>query len=139
MSGRRFGREALGDPGFAASLKRGRRLGLGAADRLLVFMGHAPLGPAFRREIEVFLRETGTKAYVLGEQAAGDPGFVERLRRGASFRLVTVDRVRGWMAQHADAPARAAMRAAVADAPLLGGEAVSEEPVPDDPEGREAT
>lgn len=137
MSGRCFGHEALGDPGFAASLKRGRRLGLGTADRVLVFMGHAPIGPAFRRETEAFLRETGTKAYVLGEQAAGDPGFVDRLRRGASFRLTTVDRVRAWMAKHADAPARAAMRAAVEDAPLLHDEAASREPTSGDTEGGE--
>ena len=37
MSGRRFGLEALGDPGFVASLKRGRRLTLSTADRLLAF------------------------------------------------------------------------------------------------------
>ena len=107
MSGRRFGREAVGDRGFVASLKRGRRFGLSTADRVLVFMGHAPLGPAFRRETEAFLRATGTKAYVLGEQAAGDAGFVDRLRRGAPFRLTTVDRVRAWMWQQADAAARA--------------------------------
>ena len=88
-SGRRFGVEALGDPGFAASLARGRRLGLKTADRVLAFIGTAPLAPAFRREVEAFLTNTGTKAYVLGEQAAGDPSFVERLRRGASFRLAT--------------------------------------------------
>ena len=83
-------------------------------------MGHAPVAPAFRREVEAFLNVTGTKGYVFGELAAGDPCFVERLRRGASFRLATVERVRGWMAGQACAAARAAMRAAVAGAPLLG-------------------
>ena len=119
-SARRFGVEALGDPGFMASLDRGRGLGLRTVDRLLAFMGLAPVGPAFRREVEAFLRQTGTKPYVLGELAAGDPSFVERLRRGASFRLGTVERVRGWMAGQACAAARAAMRRAVAGAPLLG-------------------
>ena len=119
-SGRRFGVEALGDPGFVASLRRGRRLGLRTADRLLAFMGFAPVGPAFRREVEAFLRATGTKAYLLGELALADPSFVERLRRGASFRLSTVERVRAWMAGQACAAARAAMRAAVAGVPLLG-------------------
>ena len=138
MSGRRFGREAVGDRGFVASLKRGRRFGLSTADRVLVFMGHAPLGPAFGRETEAFLRATGTKAYVLGEQAAGDAGFVDRLRRGAPFRLTTVDRVRAWMWQQADGAARAAMRAAVAGTLLLDGEAAAEEPLPGNPEGREA-
>ena len=119
-SARRFGVEALGDPGFMASLARGRCLGLRTVDRLLAFMGHAPVGPAFRREVEAFLGATGTKAYVFGELALGDPTFVDRLRRGASFRLATVERARAWMAGQACAGARAAMRAAVAGAPLLG-------------------
>lgn len=117
---RRFGVEALGDPGFMASLDRGRGLGLRTVDRLLAFMGLAPVAPAFRREVEAFLGATGTKAYVLGEFALNDPSFVDRLRRGASFRLSTVERVRAWMAGQAGAAARAAMRRAVADAPLLG-------------------
>ena len=119
-SARRFGVEALGDPGFMASLDRGRGLGLKTVDRLLAFMGLAPVAPAFRREVDAFLRLTGTKGYVLGELAVGDPSFVERLRRGASFRLSTVARARAWMAGQACAPARAAMRRAVAGAPLLG-------------------
>jgi len=103
-----------------ASLGRGRGLGLRTVDRLLAFMGHAPVAPAFRREVEAFLGATGTKAYVLGELALNDPTFVDRLRRGASFRLATVERARAWMAGQACAAARAAMRAAVAGAPLLG-------------------
>ncbi len=119
-STRRFGVEALGDPCFMASLDRGRCPGLRTVDRLLAFMGLAPIAPAFRREVEAFLGATGTKAYVFGELAVGDPSFVDRLRRGASFRLATVSRVRAWMAGHACAAARAAMRAAVAGVPLLG-------------------
>ena len=118
-SGWRFGRDVLGDPGFVASLKRGRRLGLKSADRVLAAMGAAPVGPAFRREVEAFLSESRTKPYVFGEQAAGDPSFVERLRRGVSFRLVTVDRVRAWMGGQADGACRAAMARAVAGAALL--------------------
>ena len=119
-SARRFGVEALGDPGFMASLDRGRGLGLKTVDRLLAFMGLSPVAPAFRREVEAFLGTTGTKGYVFGELAVGDPSFVDRLRRGASFRLSTVARARTWMAGQACAPARAAMRRAVAGAPLLG-------------------
>lgn len=119
MSGWRFGRDVLGDPGFVASLKRGRRLGLKSADRVLAAMGAAPVGPAFRREVEAFLEHSRTKPYVLGEQAAGDPSFVERLRRGVSFRLVTVDRVRAWMGTQADAACRAAMARAAAGVALL--------------------
>ena len=118
-SGRRFGVEALNDPGFVASLAKGRRLGLTTADKLLAFMGLAPLAPAFRREAEAFLRLSGTKAYVLGELALNDTTFVERLRGGASFRLETVEKVRAWMAGHGDAAALAAMRDAVAGTPLL--------------------
>ena len=118
-SGWRFGRDVLGDPGFVASLKRGRRLGLKSADRVLLAIGAQPVGPAFRREVEAFLEHSRTKPYVFGEQAAGDPSFVERLRRGVSFRLVTVDRVRAWMAAHADAACRAAMARAAAGAALL--------------------
>ena len=119
-SARRFGVEALGDPGFMASLDRGRGLGLRTVDRLLAFMGLAPVGPAFRREVEAFLGATGTKAYLFGEIALNDPSFVDRLRRGTSFRLSTVARARSWMAEQASPPARAAMRRAVAGAPLLG-------------------
>ena len=118
-SGWRFGRDVLGDPGFVASLKRGRRLGLKSADRVLAAMGSAPVGPAFRREVEAFLNASRTKPYVFGEQAAGDPSFVERLRRGVSFRLVTVDRVRAWMAAHADAACRAEMARAAEGVALL--------------------
>lgn len=118
-SGWRFGRDVLKDPGFVASLKRGRRLGLKSADTVLVAMGAQPIGPAFGREVEAFLSESRTKPYVFGEQAAGDACFVERLRRGASFRLATVDRVRAWMADHADAACRAAMARAVAGVALL--------------------
>ena len=68
-SGRRFGSAAQRDPGFAATLKRGRRVGLATADAVLVHMGMAPIGPAFRREAEAFLALTRTKVYVLGEAA----------------------------------------------------------------------
>ncbi len=118
-SGRRFGREALNDPGFVASLKRGRRLTLATADKVCAEMGAPLLGPAFRREVEAFLVHSGTKPYVFGELAAGDPSFVERLRRGVSFRLVTVDKVRAWMGAQADAACRAAMARAVAEVAAL--------------------
>ena len=98
MSARRFGAEVLGDPGFVFSQARGRSVRLATADRVLACMDLAPVGPAFRREVEKFLEETGARATVLGAEAAGDRSFVGRLRRGASPRLSTVDRVRAWMA-----------------------------------------
>ena len=119
MSARRFGREALNDPGFVASLNRGRRLGLRTADRVLAFMGEPAIGPAIRREIEVFLGECGAKPYVLGQEATGDFSFVSRLRKGGSIRLETVDRVRDWMRTQADETCRRAMHVAVAGVPLL--------------------
>ncbi len=115
MSARRFGMEALGDPDFVASQMRGRSLRLATADRVLVFMGHPPLGPVFRREVEAFLAVTGTKLSVLGLEAVGNPSFVGRLRRGASPRLTTVDRVRAWMAAHASTEEARAIRAGVTD------------------------
>ena len=100
-------------------MMKGRRTGLVTADRVRGAMGLAPIGPAFRREVGAFLSATGTEAYVLGEAAAGDPSFVGRLHRGASFRLATVDRVRGWMAGAACEAGLRAMRRAVAGAPFL--------------------
>lgn len=101
VSVRFFGVAALGDPDLPASQMRGRSMRLKTADRVLAFMGEPLLGPAFRNEVEAFLSVTGTKLSVLGEEAAGNPSFVGRLRRGASPRLRTVDRVRAWMAAHA--------------------------------------
>ena len=120
ISGRRFGEAALGDPGFIASLARGRLLRLDTADRLLAFMGEAPIGPAFRREIEAFLSVTRTKAYLLGLDAAGNPSFVARLRKGVSPRLATIDRVRAWMDEACTDAQRRAVRAAMAGRPPNG-------------------
>lgn len=118
-SGRRFGRGVLKDPGFVSSLKRGRRLGLKTADAVLAAIGEAPIGPAFRREVEAFLEAGGAKPYLFGEMAASDAAFVNRLGRGVSFRLTTVEKVRKWMADHGDEKAIRAMRGAVAGTPML--------------------
>ena len=134
LPGRRLGAEALNDPGFVASLKKGRRVGLATADAVLAAMGMAPVGPAFRREVEAFLTLTRTKAYVLGEASAHDAGFVKRLREGASFRLATVDKVRSWMASHADGAGLRAMRRAVAGVALL--DTAAPEPPEGGPRGR---
>ena len=115
VSARRFGAEVLGDSGFVFSQERGRSVRLGTADRVLVFMGLAPLGPGFRREVEAFLEVTGTKASVLSEEAAGDRPLAGSLRQGASPTLRTVDRVRAWMAAHANAEETAAVRAGIDD------------------------
>ena len=121
MSARRFGTEALGDPDFVFSQDRGRSVRLVTADRVLVFMGCPPMGPAFRSEVEAFLAVTGHKLSVLGEEAVGNPSFVGRLLRGASPRLRTVDRVRAWMAANANAEETLAIRARVADDDSFAG------------------
>ena len=115
VSARRFGAEALGDPGFVFSQGRGRSVRLGTADRVLAYMGHPPLGPAFRGEVEAFLEVTGAKASLLGAEAAGNRSLVGRLRRGASPRLRTVDRVRAWMAAHASVEEMGAIRARIGE------------------------
>ena len=121
MSARRFGVDALGDPDFVWAQARGRSVRLGTADRVLAFMGFPALGPFFRREVEAFLAVTGTKLSVLGEEAAGNPSFVGRLRKGASPRLRTVDRVRAWMAANANEEETRAVRARVSDEKILAG------------------
>ena len=113
MSARRLGLEAIGDPGLASTLKRGRTLRLSTADRLLAFIGEAPLGPRFRCEVEAFLRITRTKRALFGLEAAGDPSFVARLKSGASPTLATVDRVRAGMREHASGAERRAVERAV--------------------------
>ena len=121
VSARRFGVEALGDPDFVWSQARGRSVRLGTADRVLAFMGFPPLGPFFREEVEAFLAVTGIKVSVLGEEAAGNPSFVGRLRKGASPRLRTVDRVRAWMAANASEEETCAVRARVDEDEVLAG------------------
>ena len=123
-----FGAAALGDASFLGRLGRGSDVRLGTADKVLTFLGEAPIGPRFLREIEAFLEVTGIKPHVLGEQALGDPSFVLRLERGRSPTLGTVDKVGAWMADNASAAELEAVRAAVED----GAPAVA-----DDSEGQE--
>jgi len=113
----RLGLDALGDPSFVHRLMRGREPRLDTADRVLAFMGEAPVGPAFRAEVDGFVAVTRTKPYVLGHEAAGDPSFVARLRRGSSPRLDTAERVLRWMAARCTGEERAAMRNAFAGDP----------------------
>ncbi len=101
VSARRFGTDALGDPGFVGSQMRGRSVRLDTADRVLAFVEYPPLGPLLRGEVEAFLAVSGTKLSILGEEAVGNPSFVGRLRRGTSPLLSTFDRVRAWMAANA--------------------------------------
>ena len=103
LSGRAFGDAALGDPGLVSSLRRGRSPCVSTLDPVLVFMGDAPLDPALRGEVEVFLSVTGMKRSVLGARAVRNPSFVSQLFGGASPTLRTVHKVRRWMKAHASA------------------------------------
>lgn len=114
-----FGRTAVDNPSFVPMLMRGRSPRLVTADRVLAFMGAKPIGPVFVREVEAFLAVTGVKPSMLGLETIGDPSFVSRLRAGASPYLKTADRVRAWMARHANAAERRAIDDAVSGrAPL---------------------
>ena len=106
MSESKFGKTAIGDPGLVSGLEAGRSLRLDTADRVLQYMNEAPIGPAFRNEVEAFLSRTGMKPGKFGTGAMGDPSFVQKLRSGASPRLTTVERVRRWM-RDAQPPANA--------------------------------
>ena len=110
MSPARFGQRSLGDPCFVADLARGRSPSLRTADKVLVFMGFAPLGQTFVDEVEAFLAITGIKSSELGYAATGNPSFVNRLRRGTSPRLTTVDQVRRWIAENSSAEEHRAIR-----------------------------
>ena len=110
MSPARFGQRSLGDPCFVADIAKGRSPSLKTADRVLVFMGFAPLGQAFVDEVEAFLAITGIKSSELGYAATGNPSFVNRLRRGTSPRLTTVDQVRSWIIENSSAEEHRAIR-----------------------------
>ncbi|MDE0047155.1 MAG: hypothetical protein OXU19_15065 [bacterium] len=110
MSPASFGQRSLGDPCFVADLARGRSPSLRTADKVLVFMGFAPLGQAFVDEVEAVLSITGIKSSELGYAATGNPSFVNRLRRGTSPRLTTVDQVRNWIVENSSAEEHRAIR-----------------------------
>ena len=133
----RLGAEALRDPSFVLRLERGRVPRLAMADKVLAFIGEEPVGPVFRAEVEAFIEITRTKPYVFGLDAAGDPSFVARLRRGASPRLDTAERVRAWMAAQCGAADRAAINAAVAGATATAVQSstTSKDKTPTDYEG----
>ena len=103
LSGRAFGKAALGDPGLVSSLRRGRSPRVSTVDRVLDFMSDSPLSSAFLGEVEAYLSVTQMKRSVLGARAVGNPSFVAQLCRGVSPTLRSVHRVREWMKAHASA------------------------------------
>ena len=101
-----FGKLALGRPDFVERLGEQRSMTLNTADRLLRFMGEAPIGPAFRREVEAFLEVTGIRPARFGIDAAGVPDFVDIVRTRGTVRLRRVDLVRAHMRRIADSSQR---------------------------------
>ena len=110
-----FGKRALSRPEFMERFAEQRTMTLMTADRLLRFMGEAPIGPDFRREVEAFLEVTGIRGRRLGVDALGDPSFVEKLWEGWSARLNTVERVRAWMVDTATPSERAVIASMLGD------------------------
>ena len=123
MSAGKLGELALEDAGFVAELSRGRSPQLDAVDRLLGFMGIAPIGPRFRQEVEAFLIVTRFRPTLIGTRAVGESSFVRELRSGTSPTLESVHRVRTWMhgfANELDRTAIAWLLANDAPAPPYG-------------------
>ena len=110
-----FGKRVLRRPEFMEQFAGQRTMTLMTADRLLRFMGEAPIGPDFKREVEAFLEVTGMRGRKLGADALGDPSFVEKLREGWSARLTTVERVRAWMVDTATPSERAVIASMLGD------------------------
>lgn len=94
-----FGKCAVGDGGFVANLREGDAPTMDTADRLLRFLGEAPIGHVFRREVEAFLDFTAVRPTRLGTKAAGFPWFVGAPEEGVSARLSAVQRVRACMVE----------------------------------------
>ncbi len=111
-----FGKRALSRPDFVERLAVQQTVTLKTADRLLRFMNEAPVGPVFRREVEIFLEVTATRATRFGTDAAGYPWFVDALGDGATTRLSEVERVRAWMVDAATPSERAVIARMLKDA-----------------------
>ena len=138
MSGRRFGDAALGDPGFVYALKRGRSPCVSTLDPALAYMGDAPLGPAFRGQVEAYISVTGLKRSVLGARAMGNPSFVSQLLGGLSPTLRTVHKVRQWMKAHASAAEWQRIRRRAPPMPALLSAMPERSPFPVSESGRES-
>ena len=118
MAEEEFGRRALGRPDFVGRLDVQRTMTLKTADRVLRFMGEAPIGPTFRREVDTFLEVTGTRPERFGIDAVGVPWFVQTLRTEESVRLAAVQQAREYIDRTVDPSQRAVIAGMLED----GGE-----------------
>ena len=110
-----FGRHVVGDPGFVSKrLQPGRSVTLDTADRVRRFMGVLEFRPLFCWELDAFMQVTKFKPWILGYRSVRQTSFVNRVRRGASPRLATVDKCRAWMREQVGLNDRWAIRNAVA-------------------------
>ncbi len=110
-----FGLAALGGASILGRLSRGSDVRLDTADKVLACMKLEPIGPRFLRRLDAFLKVTGIKPHMLGEEAPGEPSFVLRLETGRSPMLRTVDKVDSWIGDNASPAELEAARAAVED------------------------
>ncbi len=113
MSRTRFGRTMMKDPTFVFRMKKGRNPRVATADKLLVKMGHEPVGQRFRDEVEAFLSVTGMKRSEFGREVNGNRSFATWLLNGGLPRLDTMDKAHAVMAGQTTAAEREAIRAAV--------------------------
>ena len=110
----RLGRIATGDPGFVREcIVLGADVQIGTADAVRLLIGEAPFRPQFCRQVASFMELTGAKPWVIGWRSVRNAAFVQRLQRGSSPYLRTVDGVRYWMYGQLSAGQRLAVFAAV--------------------------
>lgn len=115
MSSTRFGRTMMRDPTFVFRLKKGRNPRLDTVDRILVEMGHEPIGPSFLDEVKAFLAVTGMKRSEFGREVNGNRSFATWLLGGGLPRLNTMDKAHTLMTDHSTPAERGAIRAVVED------------------------
>jgi len=110
----RLGRMAMGDPGFVREcIVLGADVQIDTADAVRLLIGEGPFRPRFCRELKLFMELTGAKPWVIGWRSVRNAAFVQRLQRGSSPYLRTVDGVRYWMYGQLSAGQRRAVFAAV--------------------------
>ena len=115
MSRTRFGRTMMKDPTFVFRMEKGRNPRVATVDKLLVKMGHEPVGQRFRDEVEAFLAVTGAKRSEFGREVNGNRSFATWLLNGGLPRLDTMDKAHAVMAGQTTPAEREAIRAAVED------------------------
>ena len=115
MSRTRFGRAMMGDPTFVFELEDGRDPRIDTVDRLLVRMGHEPVGAHFVSEVGAFLAVTGMKRSEFSRGVNRNRSFATWLLDGGLPRLGTMDKACAVMAEHSTPAERQAIRAAVED------------------------